>query len=411
MKKSVVKVEPRFKPPLLLGYSGGPDSKALLYALLDAGITPHLAHIDHAWRPESAEEARLCRLEAETLGCPFHTIRLDPPPATEDEARNARWNFFRSLFAKIPFQALVLGHQADDLAETVLKRVFEGAHLTSLTAMQEVSTRDNITIWRPILSFSKRDLTAYLKKKQLTPFYDATNEDPTFLRSRMRHQLLPFLNKTFGKQIAMNLCLLSHRSAELDDYLQSKIAPLLSQVEAGPWGFYLGRELFAPLHPIEKRALIQKLRPLSREEINFHLDKDELLLLSPTPPCFDMPVPLEPGTYRSGSWTVQISKATESLPLPHWKDVWKGSLQFTLPAGQFLLALGSSSKSLRDRWRVHRVPHLLRAQVPAIYEAGRLTYELLTSSKRARIGNGDRHVDPDIGAHHRLIKLQCKEHH
>jgi tRNA(Ile)-lysidine synthase len=411
MKKSVVKVEPRFKPPLLLGYSGGPDSKALLYALLDAGITPHLAHIDHGWRPESAEEARLSKLEAESLGCPFHTIRLDPPPSNEEAARDARWNFFRSLFAKIPFQALALGHQADDLAETVLKRVFEGAHLTSLTAMREISTRDGITIWRPLLSFSKRDLTAYLDQKQLTPFYDSTNDDPTFLRSRIRHQLLPFLNKTFGKEIASNLCTLSRRSTELDDYLQSKIAPLLLQVEAGPWGFYLGRELFAPLHPIEKRALIQKLRPLSREEIDSHLDKEDLLLLSPTPPHFDAPIPLEPGTHRSGSWTVQISEATAPLPLPHWREVWKGSFQFTLPTGQFHLALATPSKSLRDRWRIQRVPPLLRGQVPAIYEAGRLTYELLTGSKRAGIGDSDRHVDPDIGPHHRLVKLQCEQQH
>ena len=411
MKKSVVKVEPRFKPPLLLGYSGGPDSKALLYALLDAGITPHLAHIDHAWRPESAEESRLCKLEVEALGCPFHTIRLDPPPASEEEARDARWNFFRSLFAKIPFQALLLGHQADDLAETVLKRVFEGAHLTSLTAMRETSLRDGITIWRPLLSFTKSDLAAYLAQKQLTPFYDSTNEDPAFLRSRMRHQILPFLNKTFGKQIAGNLCILSQRSAELDDYLQCKIAPLLPQVEAGPWGLYLRRELFAPLHPIEKRALIQELRPLSREEIDSHLDKKELLLLSPTPPRFDNPIPLKLGTHRSGSWIAQISEAIEPLPLPHWRDIWKGSLQFTLPAGQFQLAFGSPSKSLRNRWRLHGVPLLLRAQVPAIYEAGRLTYELLTGSQRARVGDGDRHVDPEVGAHHRLVKLQCEEHH
>ena len=116
--------------PLLLGYSGGPDSKALLYALLEAGVKNlHLAHIDHGWREESGAEAEALRGEAESLGCPFHTVRLPKPGKGnwEDEARKGRLAFFQSLFQIEPFQALLLARQKEEQAETVLKRVLEGA--------------------------------------------------------------------------------------------------------------------------------------------------------------------------------------------------------------------------------------------------------------------------------------------
>src|SRR5689334_18767742 len=81
------------KSPLLLGYSGGPDSKALLYLLLQLGVRPHLAHVDHGWREESALQARELGLEAESLGLPFHTIRGEPD-RRESKAREQRLLFF-----------------------------------------------------------------------------------------------------------------------------------------------------------------------------------------------------------------------------------------------------------------------------------------------------------------------------
>src|SRR5579862_4351474 len=108
--------------PLLLGYSGGPDSKALLYALLEAGCRSslHLAHVDHGWRSESGEEAAELEKEARGLGLPFHMTRLNLAANKEAASREARLKFFQALFAKIPFQALLLAHQAGDAAETAL---------------------------------------------------------------------------------------------------------------------------------------------------------------------------------------------------------------------------------------------------------------------------------------------------
>lgn len=240
--------------PVLFGYSGGPDSKALLYALLDAGCNHlHVAHVDHGWREESAREEALIRQEIEGLKLTYFSTRLKEIAAKESVAREARLSFFRSLFEKTAYQALILGHQADDLAETILKRIFEGTHLPFLGGMKPVSLFIDMPIWRPLLKIPKKELFAYLKTKQLTPFLDPTNHDPAYLRSRMRIETIPFLDQSFGKNIQENLCILSERASELKEYLDQKIARArIERDERGCTIFCEG------LLRIERRHLLQK---------------------------------------------------------------------------------------------------------------------------------------------------------
>lgn len=209
------------KSPLLLGLSGGPDSKSLLYALLEAGVRPHIAHVDCGWRRESREEAEMLQREAEALQCPFFTTRLQGADS-EEAAREGRLAFFASLTG---YQAVLLAHQAEDLAETVLKRVLEGAHLSQLGGMREVSSWNQITLWRPFLKVRKEEILRFLQERQLTFLMDRTNEDVKYLRSRMRLQMFPYLNEIFGKEVVGNLGLLSERAYELNAYLEKKMAP------------------------------------------------------------------------------------------------------------------------------------------------------------------------------------------
>jgi tRNA(Ile)-lysidine synthase len=244
------------KKPLLLGYSGGPDSKALLYALLECDIVPHLAHVDHGWREESREEAKLLEEEAAKLGCPFFSVRLDLKKKKEDEARKARFAFFSTLLPQ--YEALLLAHQADDLAETVLKRVLEGAHISNLSGMQPVSSQYGMTIWRPFLHVRRSEILQFLEERSLTPLIDPSNSDPIYLRSRMRQEIFPFLNDRFGKETTMNLVLLSERAHELKDYLDRQVERV--SVQRGPWGILANLN---GLETVEQRHLLQKI---AREE-------------------------------------------------------------------------------------------------------------------------------------------------
>ena len=227
------------KSPLLLGYSGGPDSKALLYALIACGVAPHVAHVDHGWRKESSLEAEEIRREISSLNLPYYTTRLEGC-TTEESARLARLSFFK----EISCHAVLLAHQADDWAETALKRVLEGAHLPFLGGMDPVSTWGELTLWRPLLKVPKRELEEYLALLQLTPFYDPTNSDSAYLRSRMRMEILPDLSRSFGKEVSSNLTALAERASELKSYLDRKVA---------------GKGIEELTERVERRHLLQSL--------------------------------------------------------------------------------------------------------------------------------------------------------
>lgn len=231
--QSVVDVVNKFivgKGPFVLAYSGGPDSKALLYALLECGIRPCVAHVDHGWRKESGAEAATIQDEVAKLGLEFHTTRLSGC-TTEDEARQARYDFFQTL---MPFEALLVAHHADDLAETALKRVFEGAHLASLGGMAPKSSLEGMPVWRPFLRLRKKEILTFLEERSLVAFHDRTNDDPHFLRTRLRKQIIPELSGVFGKEVVPNLALLSERAYELKEYLDRKVKDVPRK--EGPWG-------------------------------------------------------------------------------------------------------------------------------------------------------------------------------
>jgi tRNA(Ile)-lysidine synthase len=125
----------------------------------------------------------------------------------------------------------MLGHHAGDLAEGVLKRVCEGGSLLSLRGMQERSSYQGMTLYRPLLSFPKQAMIRWLEERSLSFFNDPTNQSPSFLRSRMRQEILPFLTQSFGKEIASNLCRLGEEAGEVSAYFDALNAPLLLQID------------------------------------------------------------------------------------------------------------------------------------------------------------------------------------
>ncbi len=262
------------KRPLLLAYSGGPDSQFLFHALMEIPCPLlHVAHVDHGWREESSQEAAQIRKEMEMRSIPFHSIRLSKVPEKnrEEFCRLERLSFFRSLFALHPFQALLLGHQADDLAETALKRLFEGASLPFLGGMEMESSWEGIPIWRPLLKIKKSEILFSLKQREISFLLDPTNQDPAYLRSRLRTDCLPLLRESFGKEIIDNLVLLSERAYELKSYLDRKIATRF--LETCDWGFILDCQ---DLERIERRHLIQTR--LKRESLSIPRTLMESLL-------------------------------------------------------------------------------------------------------------------------------------
>lgn len=387
--------------PLLLGYSGGPDSKALLYALLEAGVaTLHLAHVDHGWREESRDEAEALRKEAESFGCPFHSVRLEKPKKGnwEDEARKGRLAFFLSLMKTAPFQALLLAHQKEDQAETVLKRVLEGSH--SLHGIEPAGRFEKMAVWRPLLAVRKRTIFSFLEERGLFAFTDRTNSDPAYLRARMRSGIIPFLSDSFGKDPVENLALLGERSLEWKRYLEKRISS--AALHRGPWGVYVEMEGW---ERIEKRQIVLRLAKeegivFPREALEdlldwldqgasnrkkeiqgrvFCADRKILFLLNAKPPVFEAPIEIGIGKRRSGDWVVEGEEAgDEASAPPCWKDVWSGRFTLLLEKGNLLLDWTALDGKLGKLWSDRKTPSFLRRLVPIVLRDGALEAEFLS---------------------------------
>ncbi len=291
----------------LLAYSGGPDSKALLYALLEVGIRPAIAHVDHGWREESLNERIVVEDEAKSLGLIVHieVLKMSGTKNLEDEARKLGWAFFK----KLPYSTILMGHHADDLAETTLKRVLEGASLTSITGMTKVSFIDGQKLLRPFLSFNKSNLIDFLENKKISYFLDKTNTDSRFLRGRLRTEIIPSLSKTFGKEVSNNLCLLSTRAFELKQYLDLKVSkvPMIH----GDWGIaYCVRDL-------EKIEIRHLLKPYvrSRNQLESILEKYEGVL--------------HPNVYKKNGWVAFI-RSSNLLTIREAKNILRQYKVFLL---------------------------------------------------------------------------------
>ena len=217
-----------FKKPLLLGLSGGSDSTLLYHLLKRFKIAFESAHINHGWRQESDQEAcslrQLCAQDRVT----FHETKLSfsmDERNIEDHARQSRQAFFKDLCERRELEGVMLGHHADDLAETVLKRLFEGARLSHLHGPMPMNTLNGIPYFRPLLGVRKKEILAYLEAKKFAYFIDKTNFDVKFLRAKFRKEIFPYLSEAFGKEITSSLCRISKNSIELQEFLEELLAP------------------------------------------------------------------------------------------------------------------------------------------------------------------------------------------
>ena len=199
---------------VLVACSGGPDSMALLDALIR--LAPprrwrlHVAHVDHGLRPSSAGEAEIVGALAD--GLPFHRlkVRVDAGGSLQDRARRARHEALRQAARDAHAAVVALGHTADDQAETVLMRLLSSATPHGLQAMAERDGRAS----RPLLRVWRADTIAYCAALGIAVVDDPSNHDRRFLRTRVRHELLPALEEAFPGA-RRRLVVLARRQREL----------------------------------------------------------------------------------------------------------------------------------------------------------------------------------------------------
>ena len=191
---------------IVTGVSGGPDSLCLLDVLHSAGYRVIVAHFNHQLRPEANLEAEFVRGVAEKMNLPFVTEAADVSGyakehklSLEESARTLRYRF---LFAQARAQragVIAVGHTADDQVETILMHFLRGAGLAGLKGMTGrtflTEFDREIMLVRPILHLWRHETEVYCREHNLQPVYDPSNSDETYFRNRLRHSLIPELEK------------------------------------------------------------------------------------------------------------------------------------------------------------------------------------------------------------------------
>ncbi|MGN0832674.1 MAG: tRNA lysidine(34) synthetase TilS [Kiritimatiellia bacterium] len=200
-----------------LAVSGGSDSVALALLLTKGGKRKNAAqrfvilHVDHGLRKESKQEYQFVRALAKRLGIPFKGLHAKVErrrgESLEMAARRVRLAFFASCMEKLRLDAIATGHHMDDVAETFLMKL----RRMSLCGIREKSAVGPVRFVRPLLGCRDAELKAYLRKFGEEWREDASNDDTAIERNRIRHEVIPFLEKTLDPHLVRHLAAIAAR--------------------------------------------------------------------------------------------------------------------------------------------------------------------------------------------------------
>lgn len=184
------------KGKFLLGFSGGVDSSALFFLLLQSSIDFDIAIVDYALRDQSKEEVAYAQSLAREYGklC-HHTLSPKFTSNFEAQAREFRYEFFYSLILQYGYEGLILAHQLDDRVEWMMMQFCKGAGLNTLLGSGFESEYKGVKIFRPLLNTPKKELYSYCQKNQIRFFEDKSNQDSKYLRNEFRGYLKPIIAK------------------------------------------------------------------------------------------------------------------------------------------------------------------------------------------------------------------------
>jgi tRNA(Ile)-lysidine synthase len=426
---------------IIVAISGGADSTALLDLLVRLpgyNLSLVAAHLNHCLRgcDSDADEA-FCSKLAARYAIPFESRRVDVRGLSEfgkqnleDAGRRARIAFLDELREKYGATAVAVAHHADDQAETLLMRLLRGSGMTGLSGMAYRNSRGYV---RPLLELSRSEIEEYLRGRSLDWRVDASNSDITYLRNRIRHDLLPILEKynpAIRSSIAKTASILRDDETLLKE-LTEKSFSLSCRVEEGKIVCMVGqlrtldialrrrilRHAFKQLtgnlegmsqsHIESICDMIYSERPNSRlflpQRVTAVREYDRLIFAQTYKAAHERVAEIliaEPGNYpflTDGSLKIEISK-----PLPDFNTLPANTAFFdldkvpfpwllrTFRPGDRIIPIGMNGrKKVKDFFIDDKIPLSERKRVPLLFCGDQLIWLVgLRSSELARVDNG-----------------------
>jgi tRNA(Ile)-lysidine synthase len=209
---------------ILVGFSGGADSTALLLALWHLkskyGYSLLAAHVNYDLRGEDSkldeQYARKFCFDR-NISIVVKNITIDSTSNVENHAREVRFKYFNNLRKLYKIQKIVLGHNREDQAETLLFRMFRGSGYTGIKGISPIT--DDVV--HPLLSFSRKDITSYLELEGIKWREDLSNKDNTYSRNKIRNQMIPWIQEHLNPNVVTKLYETAEIFSETDDILES----------------------------------------------------------------------------------------------------------------------------------------------------------------------------------------------
>ena len=322
---------------LVVAVSGGPDSMALLHALLHLrgrlGLSLRGAHLDHGLRGDAgAADAAFAANAFDSAGIPCAVEKADVAAhraahrlSLEQAAREVRYAFLARVYREHGADAVALGHTADDQAETILMHVVRGSGLTGLRGMEARSTRRvdgaEVRFVRPLLAVTRADTEAYCRALGLRPRMDESNRSPDFTRNRVRAELLPLLEE-LNPSVRDALLRLSTTAARELSYLDGEVDRLWQDAaEVGQDRVALDRRTIGRLPTaLRAHALRRAVAAVKGDLDGVHLrhaDDMMRLLKGPAGRAIDLPGGLR---FHVGYDEAIVARADADLcPLPRFE--------------------------------------------------------------------------------------------
>jgi len=201
----------------LLAFSAGIDSSALFFLLIENNIKFDIAIVDYGLREQSKEEVKHAKALAKKYKLFCHSIQA-PKFDThfEKKARDFRYEFFDSLVTIEGYDNVLTAHQLNDQLEWLLMRLSKGAGISELLGLEAISKRENHTLIRPLLTYTKDALLTYLKKNNYPYFIDQSNTNEKYERNAFRKQFSDPLIKRYAKGIKHSFAYLTKDKQQLE---------------------------------------------------------------------------------------------------------------------------------------------------------------------------------------------------
>lgn len=313
--------------------SGGPDSVALLGTLFELArrcdLRLTVLHVNHALRVESDQEQTLVETLCRYWQAPCVVERLTPPlhrKGIEAWARTERYRFFLHAKEQYGLAAVALAHTSDDQAETVLFRLLRGAGHRGLAGIPR--QREGWII-RPLLDCSRKEVLDYLRVKQLPYVIDSSNFDPRYTRNKIRHELLPLLERDFSPRIRRHLFHCAEALRQEEEWLELQAAAACERVRQGESGLSLARLKNEPeaLHPRLFRLWLERSGDIG--ELNFPQLR-KLYALGQGHLAGEVELPGAYSVRREGEFLVKVLKRTQLVDRPYCYAVTPG-MSFVIP--------------------------------------------------------------------------------